>query len=133
MKLYQKVLLTLSGAGMLSGCCDAKSNNGNLSELYRVNAVIMSSDNHAHAYYCDTNGDGMTDKYVMVSAANHERYSMLRNHLCVGDTIKYYTDNPDKRYENLHQDRCCYDSINNKPIYQLLYEQEQQRRVQHQR
>ena len=128
MKFYKKVFLTLSGAGILLGGCKTKRTPPPPVKLYHVNAVIVQRDtNRSVAYMCDTDGDGLIDMHV--DYAYFDRRRLLRHALHIGDTIKFYTDNPHDVYQNVFYHRGHPDSINDKPTDQLLDAFERQMQI----
>lgn len=129
MKLYKKVFLTLSGAGILTGCCETKRTPPPPVKLYRVSAVIIQRDhNRPVAYLCDTDGDGLIDAHVDY-AYRYNKRRLLRHALHIGDTIKFYTENPHDVYQNVFYRRGHPDSINNKSTDQVLDAFERQMQI----
>ena len=121
MKLYKKVFLTLSGAGMLSGCCDNCSRPQRPPEkLYRVNAVVVQMDNPWNACYCDINGDGLIDRHIIYASGTTDRRVLLKSVLKIGDTIKFHTATPNYVHDELRWDCMNRDSINNQSMAQAL-------------
>ena len=79
MKLYKKVFLTLSGAGILAGCTHK--------ELVTLQGRIidMRVNRNVTACILDIDGDGLADRQM----------SVMDKHFCdyvsIGDTIRYKT------------------------------------------
>ena len=129
MKFYKKVFLTLSGAGILTGCCETKRTPPPPVKLYRVNAVVVvQRDNYRPvAYLCDTDGDGMIDMHV--DYAYFDRRRLLRKAVHIGDTIKFYTENPHDVFQSVFFRHAYPDSVNDKSTTQLLDSFERQMQI----
>lgn len=131
MKLYEKVFLTLSGAGMLTGCCETKRTPVEQLppvQLYHVNAVIVQRNpNRPVAYMCDTDGDDLIDMHV--DYAYRDRRRLLREALHIGDTIKFYTENPHDVFQSVFFRHAYPDSVNDKSTTQLLDSFERQMQI----
>lgn len=120
MKLYKKVFLTLSGAGILLGGCKTKRASPPPVKLYHVNAVVMQMDNPCNACYCDTDSDGLIDRHIEYAANVTDRKILLKHVLKIGDTIKFHTATPNHVHDKLRWDCMDQDSINNQSMAQVL-------------
>ena len=78
MKLYKKVFLTLSGAGMLTACMKGEP---------PIQALVIGIDatQKPMKCYCDLDGDGLVDKEFNINTTEYADY------INVGDTIQYQT------------------------------------------
>ena len=78
MKLYKKVFLTLSGAGMLTACMKGEPT---------IQALVIGIDARQKPMkcYCDLDGDGLVDKEFNINTTEYADY------INVGDTIQYQT------------------------------------------
>lgn len=79
MKLYKKVFLTLSGAGMLAGCTHK--------ELVTVQGRIIDMQVNRTSTACilDIDGDGLADRQMAI----HDKH--FCDYVSIGDTIRYKT------------------------------------------
>lgn len=84
MQFYKKVLLTLSGAGIISSCAP-------LSQITH-SAQGRVVEKNAYGVCLDSDGDGLVDAYMDINdtkAKNNQCY--FQDYIAVGDTLKYRT------------------------------------------
>jgi hypothetical protein len=84
MQFYKKVLLTLSGAGIISSCAP-------LSQITH-SAQGRVVEKNAYGVCLDSDGDGLADAYMDINdtkAKNNQCY--FQDYIAVGDTLKYRT------------------------------------------
>ena len=84
MQFYKKVLLTLSGAGMMASCVP-------LSQMTQpAQGKVVEKDEYN--VYLDSNNDGLADACMYISgstAKNNQCY--FKDYIALGDTLKYRT------------------------------------------
>ena len=84
MQFYKKVLLTLSGAGIISSCAPLSQ----ITHSARGRVV----EKNAYGVCLDSDGDGLADAYMDINdtkAKNNQCY--FQDYIAVGDTLKYRT------------------------------------------
>ena len=115
MQFYKKILLTLSGAGMMSSCAPVS----NITKPVVARVVHITK-----YYYLDQDGDGVVDNCLYINGKkidNNQCY--FHDYIQVGDTLKFRAAN--KRSVNLSADvatrNVILDSVNNKSVKDLMY------------
>ena len=98
MKLYKKVFLTLSGAGMLTAC------TGKSEPPMQALVIGIADRQKPMKCYCDLDGDGLVDKEFNINTTEYVDY------INVGDTIRYhtYSNNGVVLYEGLRNGNNAY-------------------------
>lgn len=98
MKLYKKVFLTLSGAGMLTAC------TGKSEPPIQALVIGIGARQKPMKCYCDLDGDGLVDKEFNINTTEYADY------INVGDTIRYHTyrNNGVVLYEGLRNGNNAY-------------------------
>ena len=98
MKLYKKVFLTLSGAGMLTAC------TGKGEPPIQALVIGIDARQKPMKCYCDLDGDGLADREFNIYTPEFADY------INVGDTIRYHTyrNNGVVLYEGLRKGNNAY-------------------------
>jgi hypothetical protein len=115
MQFYKKVLLTLSGAGMMVSCVPLS--------LMTQHAQGKVVEKDAYGVCLDSDGDGLADAYMDINdtkATNNQCY--FQDYIAVGDTLKYRTteDKPVILSADLYRNAVL-DSINGRSAEDLKH------------
>lgn len=113
MVFYKKVLLTLSGAGMMMSCVP-------VSIIKKpVSARVVSINKNT--YDLDTDNDGLADHTLFISNSKLHNQCYFSDYIQVGDSLHYRTtpcDVPTEMTADLYRD-VVLDSVNNKSVKDL--------------
>ena len=115
MQFYKKVLLTLSGAGMMVSCVPLE----NISNPVAARVVKITK-----YHYLDQDGDGAVDNCLYINGGKQDNNQCyFHDYIQIGDTLKFRAAN--KRLVNLSSDvatrNVILDSVNNKSVEDLKY------------
>lgn len=113
MVFYKKVLLTLSGAGLISSCAPVSNT---------TKPVTARVVNITKYYYLDQDGDGAVDNCLYINGGKQDNNQCyFHDYIQIGDTLKFRAAN--KRLVNLSADAATrnvlLDSVNNKSVKDL--------------
>ena len=113
MVFYKKVLLTLSGAGLISSCAPVS----NITKPVTARVVNITK-----YYYLDQDGDGAVDNCLYINGGKQDNNQCyFHDYIQIGDTLKLRAAN--KRLVNLSADvatrNVLLDSVNNKSVRDL--------------
>ena len=113
MDFYKKVLITLSGAGLISSCAPVS----NITKPVTARVVNITK-----YHYLDQNGDGAVDNCLYINGRKHDNNQCyFHDYIQIGDTLKFRAAN--KRLVNLSADAATrnvlLDSVNNKSVKDL--------------
>ena len=113
MVFYKKVLLTLSGAGLISSCAPVS----NITKPVTARVVNITK-----YYYLDQDGDGAVDNCLYINGGKQDNNQCyFHDYIQIGDTLKFRAAN--KRLVNLSADAATrnvlLDSVNNKSVKDL--------------
>lgn len=113
MSFYKKVLLTLSGAGMMMSCVPVS----NITKPVTARVVNITK-----YYYLDQDGDGAVDNCLYINGGKQDNNQCyFHDYIQIGDTLKFRAAN--KRLVNLSADvatrNVLLDSVNNKSVKDL--------------
>lgn len=113
MVFYKKVLLTLSGAGMMMSCAPVS----NITKPVTARVVNITK-----YYYLDQDGDGAVDNCLYINGGKQDNNQCyFHDYIQIGDTLKFRAAN--KRLVNLSADvatrNVILDSVNNKSVKDL--------------
>ena len=113
MVFYKKVLLTLSGAGLISSCAPVS----NITKPVTARVVNITK-----YYYLDQDGDGAVDNCLYINGGKQDNNQCyFHDYIQIGDTLKFRAAN--KRLVNLSADAATrnvlLDSVNNKSVRDL--------------
>ena len=113
MVFYKKVLLTLSGVGLISSCAP----------VYNITKPVTARVvNITKYYYLDQDGDGAVDNCLYINGGKQDNNQCyFHDYIQIGDTLKFRAAN--KRLVNLSADAATrnvlLDSVNNKSVKDL--------------
>ena len=113
MVFYKKILLTLSGAGLISSCAPVS----NITKPVTARVVNITK-----YYYLDQDGDGAVDNCLYINGGKQDNNQCyFHDYIQIGDTLKFRAAN--KRLVNLSADAATrnvlLDSVNNKSVKDL--------------
>lgn len=113
MVFYKKVLLTLSGVGLISSCAPVS----NITKPVTARVVNITK-----YYYLDQDGDGAVDNCLYINGGKQDNNQCyFHDYIQIGDTLKFRAAN--KRLVNLSADAATrnvlLDSVNNKSVKDL--------------
>ena len=113
MEFYKKVLITLSGAGLISSCAPVS----NITKPVVARVVHITK-----YYYLDQDGDGAVDNCLYINGGKQDNNQCyFHDYIQIGDTLKLRAAN--KRLVNLSADvatrNVILDSVNNKSVKDL--------------
>ncbi len=113
MVFYKKVLLTLSGAGMMMSCAPVS----NITKPVTARVVNITK-----YYYLDQDGDGAVDNCLYINGGKQDNNQCyFHDYIQIGDTLKFRAAN--KHLVNLSADvatrNVILDSVNNKSVEDL--------------
>ena len=121
MDFYKKVLITLSGAGLISSCAPVS----NITKPVTARVVNITK-----YHYLDQNGDGAVDNCLYINGSKQDNNQCyFHDYIQIGDTLKFRAAN--KRLVNLSADSATrnvlLDSVNNKSVEDLkrIYNEKQ--------
>lgn len=121
MDFYKKVLITLSGAGLISSCAPVS----NITKPVTARVVNITK-----YHYLDQNGDGTVDNCLYINGGKQDNNQCyFHDYIQIGDTLKFRATN--KRLVNLSADvatrNVILDSVNNKSVEDLkrIYNEKQ--------
>ena len=113
MEFYKKVLITLSGAGLISSCAPVS----NITKPVTARVVNITK-----YHYLDQDGDGAVDNCLYINGSKQDNNQCyFHDYIQIGDTLKFRAAN--KRLVNLSADAATrnvlLDSVNNKSVEDL--------------
>ena len=113
MQFYKKVLLTLSGAGMMVSCVPLSL------MTHPAQGKVVEKDEYN--VYLDSNNDGLADACMYISGSTAKNNQcFFKDYIALGDTLKYRTtkDTPVFLSADLYRNAVL-DSVNGHSVEDL--------------